>query len=124
MREILIITKKEFARFFSNKATAFTALFLPGLLMVGIYTAMGNMEGVGPLDEEETFTIAVSSLPTSIEAITKDSPVSFVDVQGGMPDKDTMRQAISDEEYDAYAVFPDNFDTSVSSYASGETKEG
>lgn len=120
MNEILTITKKEFARFFSNKATAFIALFLPGLLMAGMYTAIGNMEGMGPLDEEETFTIAVSNLPASIEAIAKDSPVTLVSITGDMPDKDTMRQAINDEEYDAYAVFPDNFDAIVSGFTSKE----
>lgn len=124
MREILIIAKKEFARFFSNKATAFTALFLPGLLMAGMYTAMGNMEGVGEPDEDATFTIAVSHLPQSIEAIADNSPITFIEISDDTPDKDTMRQAINDEEYDAYAVFPDNFDTTVSTRTNDESNQG
>lgn len=123
MREILIIAKKEFARFFSNKATAFIALFLPGLLMAGMYTAIGNMEGVGAPDEEETFTVAVSHLPASMEAVAKDSPIAFVDVKGAVPDKDMIRQAINDEKYDAYAIFPDNFDEIVAGLVSSQTHD-
>lgn len=120
MREIMIIAKKEFARFFSNKATAFTALFLPGLLMAGMYTAMGNMEGMNAHDDNETYTIAVSHLPTSIETIAKDSPLSLVEADGNLPDKKSMRQAIGDEKYDAYAVFPDSFDETIAGIASGQ----
>lgn len=123
MNEILTITKKEFARFFSNKFTAFAALFLPGLLMAGIYSAMGNMEGMGAHDDNETFTVAVSHLPASIETIAKDSPITFVKIEGEVPDKESMRQAIDEEKYDAYAVFPEDFDAAISSFSKEESRD-
>ena len=57
---VLTIAKKELARFFSNKASALIAIVLPGLLIFGMWSIMGNaMSGMMGGGDSERPTIAV-----------------------------------------------------------------
>ena len=41
-KDMLIIIKKEFARFFGDKRVVFTTILMPGLLIYLIYSFMGT----------------------------------------------------------------------------------
>lgn len=113
---ILTIARKELARFFSNKASAFVAILLPGLLIFGMYSFMGSaLSNMFGDDEVETTSIAVVGLPQSVEEMGKSADIDFITLDSA-PDATEIREKIDAQEYQLAAVFPDDFDAEVFDY--------
>lgn len=113
---VLTIAKKELARFFSNKASALIAIVLPGLLIFGMWSVMGNaMSSMFTGDETERTTIAVAGLPASVEQLAAASDIDIEPIES-LPSAADMRAQISDGDVQAFAVFPDGFDEAVAGY--------
>lgn len=112
----LVIARKELARFFSNKASAFVSIALPGLLIFFMWTFMGGAMGsMFSPDMSKTPTVAAVNEPDSVKALAGDSVVKVVP-ESALPGADVMRERIEQGEVQAFAVFPDGFDAAVAAY--------
>ena len=112
----LVIARKELARFFSNKVSAFVSIALPGLLIFFMWTFMGDaMGGMFKPDMSKAPVVAVVNAPDSVRALAADSVVDVVD-EGALPDVDEMRERIEQGDVKAFAVFPEGFDQEVAVY--------
>lgn len=109
---IITIMKKELSRFFSDKRMVLSIL-LPGVLIYVLYsfmgTAMGDMFGV---DEDYTPTVQAVNLPDSIKALLNQAELA---VTTGA-DNEAARAAVTNQELDLLAVFPEGFDEAVAAY--------
>ena len=113
---VLTIAKKELARFFSNKASALIAIVLPGLLIFGMWSIMGNaMSSMVSGDEVDRTTIAVVGLPASVEQMAAASDIDVETIES-LPSASDMRERINGGDVQAFAVFPDRFDEAVADY--------
>ena len=113
---VLTIAKKELARFFSNKASALIAIVLPGLLIFGMWSIMGNaMSGMISGDGTDQSTIAVVGLPASVEQMADASGIDLVE-SASIPSAEEMREQIDKGDASAFVVFPNGFDEAVASY--------
>ena len=118
---VLTIAKKELARFFSNKASALIAIVLPGLLIFGMWSIMGNaMSGMMGGGDSERPTIAVVDCPASVEQLAAASDIELVET-ASLPSPEEMREQIDGADVQAFAVFPKGFDEAVAAY---ETSSG
>lgn len=118
---VLTIAKKELARFFSNKASALIAIVLPGLLIFGMWSIMGNaMSGMMGGGDSERPTIAVVDCPASVEQLAAASDIELVET-ASLPSPEEMREQIDGGDVQAFAVFPKGFDEAVAAY---ETSSG
>lgn len=108
----ITIARKELARFFSNKASAFVSIVLPGLLIFFMWTFMG---GMFKADESKTPVVAVVDEPASVAAV---APGAGIDIVGeeALSDAAEMRERIERGDVQAFAVFPEVFDEAVAVY--------
>ena len=113
---VITITRKELARFFSNKTSAFVSIALPGLLIFFMWTFMGDAMGsMFAPDMGKTPVVATVNAPASVKAIASDSAVKVED-EASLPSEDEMRERIDRGDVQAYAVFPEDFDEAVAAY--------
>lgn len=113
---VITITRKELARFFSNKTSAFVSIALPGLLIFFMWTFMGDAMGsMFAPDMGKTPVVATVNAPASVKAIASDSVVKVED-EASLPSEDEMRERIDRGDVQAYAVFPEDFDEAVAAY--------
>ena len=109
MRNILIIMKKEFARFFKDKRMIFTLLF-PGLLIYGIYSIMGDMlhSVIDEVGENYKPTAYVVNMPSEVQANC--NQLFELTVDDGKKKLDEIKTEIEAENIDILVIFPENFD--------------
>ena len=113
---VITITRKELARFFSNKTSVFVSIALPGLLIFFMWTFMGDAMGsMFAPDMGKTPVVATVNAPASVKAIASDSVVKVED-EASLPSEDEMRERIDRGDVQAYAVFPEDFDEAVAAY--------
>lgn len=105
------IVKKEFARFFGDRALVFTAVLMPGLLIYFIYSFMGDGLAKMEQGDGEVPTMMVERMPESLAPLFAELPVLRVDegfdreeVIGELADKNVNKLLVS---------FPENFDEAV-----------
>lgn len=111
-----VIARKELARFFSNKASAFVSIALPGLLIFFMWTFMGDaMGGMFNPDDSKRLVVAVVNEPASVEALASAAGIDVVP-ETALPDADEMRERIEQGDVKAFAAFPDGFDADVAAY--------
>ncbi|MEG0016147.1 MAG: ABC transporter permease [Gordonibacter sp.] len=112
----MTIARKELARFFSNKASAAVAILLPGLLIFGMWSFMGDaMSGMMAPDKDKRPVVAAVNGPASIEALAASGGVDIKD-EAGLPSADDMRKRIEQGDVKAFAVFPEGFDGEIAVY--------
>ena len=111
-----VIARKELARFFSNKASAFVSIALPGLLIFFMWTFMGDaMGGMFNPDDSKQPVVAVVNEPASVEALASAAGIDVVP-ETALPDADEMRERIEQGDVKAFAAFPDGFDADAAAY--------
>lgn len=111
-----VIARKELARFFSNKASAFVSIALPGLLIFFMWTFMGDaMGGMLNPDDSKRPVVAVVNEPASVEALASAAGIDVVP-ETALPDADEMRERIEQGDVKAFAAFPDGFDADAAAY--------
>ena len=109
----LLIARKELARFFSNKTSALVSILMPGLLIFGMWTLMGSAMDDMLGDDESAIVIAVTNMPDSIKPMAGNDSFEVI-AYDSLPETEAIREAIQNGEYQAFAVFPADFDTEVS----------
>ena len=114
MNESILIMKKEFARFFSDKRMIFSALILPGLIIYIIYSLMGSMFNdsseeyipkVCVINQQESFGIIENNMKMDLTMESEEFT-------------DDIKEKIRNNELDLCIVYSDDFDEKVSEYDS------
>ncbi len=118
---IMIVFKKELARFFGDRRLLLTSVFLPGIMIYLIYSFMGSaMADMFETEEGYRYSVTVVNMPDSVSAMTGGLPADFtLRAPGDLTEEMT---AIEEKNLDLLAVFPPDFDAAVAAYdpASGE----
>lgn len=121
MSNMLVIIKKELARFFGDKRLVFTTAVMPGLLIFLMYTLMG--EGIMKeftTEEDYVAKAYVRNLPAELESALKELPVEWEIWDGGNPAPDQVLQEITEGGKDGLLAFPDHFMQDMSAYEVGQ----
>ena len=117
-----VIARKELARFFSSKVSAFVSIALPGLLIFFMWTFMGDAMGsMFAPDEAKRPVVAVVNEPAGVAAFASSAGIDTA-AEDALPGAEEMRERIAQGDVQAFAVFPEGFDEAVAAYdpASGE----
>jgi len=119
MSGIWTIMKKEFDRFFKDKRTALSTIFLPGIILYAIYSFMGT--GFNNLFAQEADvppTAYVVNMPASIRQLAE--PAGFVINDIRIVDVPRLKDRMEERELSAIVmVFPEEFDAHIASFAAG-----
>ncbi|MCR4828017.1 MAG: ABC transporter permease subunit [Bacteroidales bacterium] len=117
------IVRKEYARFFGDRAMVFTAVLMPGLIIYCIYALMGNNMEKNYLPDETTPTVVfVNNMPTQMAPLFDSLPYQLV--QCNFNPMDIIHDSLPDKHCSmVYLSFPSHFDSLVEHYdpQSGET---
>lgn len=117
MKNILTIIKKELKRFFGDKRMLIS-LLLPGVIIFGLYTIMGQFIGnIGKGDANHEYTIYVLNKSESNsfkDLLTTDKYIiSLKEVNES--EIDGIKQKIKEKNSELLIVFEENFDAKVAS---------
>ncbi len=106
MKAVITIIKKEFRRFFGDPRLLLTTIFLPGLVLFAVYSALGAV--FNNLLVDDSVPIAyVRNMPQSLSsAINSAFEVKELSVSDDEA-KDTVREG----DVDIFVVFPEDFDS-------------
>ncbi len=117
---VLIIIKKELARFFGDRRLMLSAVLLPGIMIYVMYTFMGDaLSGMLNTDESYKYTISVVNMPESFSAMAGNLNADFTVI--GADEIEARKIAVSEKKEDLLVLFPENFDALVAAY---DTKSG
>ena len=124
MRHALIIAAKEWFRFFSNRGYAALTVLLPGLMLWGMYSAIGEMELAG--NEDRELVVAVENMPGSFRAVSSIPDLKTIAAPEGLKGPEDIEAALDDEDFDLLVRFPEQFDSLVAAYdiSSGKAAPG
>jgi len=116
---IWAIMKKEFDRFFKDKRTALSTIFLPGIILYAIYSFMGTgMNNLFAPAPDVPPTAYVVNMPTSVRQTVE--PAGFVinDIRAdAVPG---LKAQMEERELAAIVmVFPEGFDEHMTLFAAG-----
>lgn len=115
---ILTIMKKEFIRFFTDRRMVLTTVVMPGLMIYVLYSFMGNgLASQFETAEDFQANIHVVNLPDSMKVLEENgAPIIFTEISDGETKQAMEDLKAEDAGFDLLAVFPEDFDTLVSSY--------
>lgn len=116
-----VVFKKELNRFFGDKRLLFTTVILPGLIIFLMYTVMGQAMDSSLSTEDSTFNIAVANMPSGIEKFFESDRYNVTSVNAN--DIDSVREKISDKEYQLGIVFPEDFDEVLLNYRGADSQK-
>ena len=115
MKDIIVIIKKELARFFGDKRMVFTTLLMPGLMIYIMYTFMG--EGLAnkmTTPEDYVSKVYVQNMPEEMAPMLNQLPVEWTVATDA--DHDRIMTELKEGETDAMMVFPVNFVADMAAY--------
>lgn len=110
MKTILTIVKKELKRFFTDPRMLLS-LFLPGLLIYGLYSVMGTY--VQKSMEPSEYTVYIDNMPESLEAAIESLPIKYYQEEVNSDNVDAL---LKDKKIDLYMSFEENFEDKVDEY--------
>jgi len=112
MNKILAIVKKELFRFLTDKKLMLTSVFLPGLMIYGIYSFMGEgMANMFEADEELKPQCVLYHLPETLN--TRFKTLYMDQVDSSQLTVEQAKEKVAGQELDLVVVFPENFDEAV-----------
>ena len=115
MKDIIVIIKKELARFFGDKRMVFTTLLMPGLMIYIMYTFMG--EGLAnkmTTPEDYVSKVYVQNMPEEMAPMLNELPVEWTVATDAY--HDNIMAELKEGETDAMMVFPVNFVADMAAY--------
>lgn len=112
---MLTIIKKEFARFFGDKRTVFTTVFLPGCMIYILYSVMGNIM-TEQFTAQDDFVAEgyVQNMPPEMEEMLQTLPMEWKAAEEG--ETEEICGLLTEKETDIYVVFPENFMENMLNY--------
>lgn len=112
MNKILAIVKKELFRFLTDKKLMMTTVLLPGLMIYGIYSFMGDgMENMLGTDEDYKPVVAVYNLPEDLNTRFKILYMEQTDVSNLSLDE--AKEQIASQTLDLVVYFPEDFSKKI-----------
>ena len=116
MTGLWAIMKKEFDRFFKDKRTVFTSLFLPGIIIYAVYSFIGT--GLGGMFEPDAYvppTAYVVDMPASLSDFISGAGFEVHNITPN--DIPRLKEQIAERDSSAIiAVFPADFDARVAAF--------
>ena len=114
MHNILSIVKKELYRFLTDKKLMLTTVLLPGLMIYGIYSFMGEgMMNMFETDEDYKPQVAVYDLPDVLNTRFQILYMDMIDVQNLSVEE--AKEMTAAQDLDLVVVFPKDFSEAISS---------
>ncbi len=114
MRNILSIVKKELYRFLTDKKLMLTTVLLPGLMIYGIYSFMGEgMMNMFETDENYKPQVAVYDLPDILSTRFQILYMDMIDVEDLSVEE--AKEMTAAQDLDLVVVFPKDFNEAISS---------
>ncbi|RKI29943.1 ABC transporter permease [bacterium 1xD8-6] len=111
---IITIFKKEIARFFGDKRTAFSTILLPGIMIFVMYSFMGDaLSNQFSVDEDEKTVCYVQNLPADDTLQGMLQSGFTVKELSSEKDLEKTKEDIINKEADLCVVFPENFEKDV-----------
>lgn len=112
MNKIIAIVKKELFRFLTDKKLMLTTVLLPGLMIYGIYSFMGDgMANMLGTDEDYKPIVAVYNLPEDLNTRFKILYMEQTDVSNLSLDK--AKEEIAAQTLDLVVYFPEDFSKKI-----------
>jgi len=112
---VMTIFKKEASRIVHDQKLFFSAVIMPGLLMLVMFFLMGNFMGnIGEVDEDHVYQVHAVNMPDSIAAMlgVPDLNMEITTVANA----EEARQQVADREIDLLVIFPPNFDAIIAAF--------
>lgn len=122
MRGISIVIRKELARVFGDKKLIFSIFILPAVVMIGIYSMMGNMITKMTSDIEEHIpTVYIQNMPDDFESFMKQSgfQANIYNISMEEDIKD-IKEQVRTGEVELIISFQDNFLPMIDNYKTGD----
>lgn len=118
-KSLMIITKKELRRVFTDKRLVITSFILPMLSIALIYSMMGYMIQRSQDDiKSHVSRVIGTGVPIAVlDMMDEDDSIEFIP---GEFDKNKAEQLILDETYDYYLFFDPGFEKRLSAFESGQ----
>ena len=114
MHNILSIVKKELYRFLTDKKLMLTTVLLPGLMIYGIYSFMGEgMMNMFETDEDYKPQVAVYDLPDVLNTRFQILYMDMIDVEALSVEE--AKEMTAAQDLDLVVVFPKDFNEAISS---------
>ena len=112
MNKIIAIVKKELFRFLTDKKLMLTTVLLPGLMIYGIYSFMGDgMANMMGTDDDYKPIVAVYNLPEDLNTRFKILYMEQTDVSNLSLDK--AKEEIAAQTLDLVVYFPEDFSKKI-----------
>lgn len=112
MNKIFAIVKKELFRFLTDKKLMLTTVLLPGLMIYGIYTFMGDgMANMFQTDEDYQPKVAVYDLPDTLSIRFQTLYMEQVDVSGVSVEE--AKECVASQSLDLVIVFDEDFASKI-----------
>ena len=113
MHNILSIVKKELYRFLTDKKLMLTTVLLPGLMIYGIYSFMGEgMMNMFETDEDYKPQVAVYDLPDVLNTRFQILYMDMIDVEDLSVEE--AKEMTASQNLDLVVVFPKDFSEAIS----------
>ena len=114
MHNILSIVKKELYRFLTDKKLMLTTVLLPGCMIYGIYSFMGEgMMNMFETDEDYKPQVAVYDLPDVLNTRFQILYMDMIDVEDLSVEE--AKEMTAAQDLDLVVVFPKDFNEAISS---------
>ena len=106
MKAVITIIKKEFRRFFGDPRLLLTTIFLPGLVLFAVYSALGAV--FNNLLVDDSVPVAyVRNMPQSLSSAIN----SAFEVKELSGSDDEAKDMVREGDVDIFVVFPEDFDS-------------
>lgn len=117
MSNMMIIIRKELARFFGDKRLVFTTVLMPGLMIYLMYTLMGQglMKELTTGDDYVAKAYVVN-MPIELAPMMENLPVDWEEWDGGTLNRERILKEIEEGEMDGVLVFPEDFLQQITAY--------
>lgn len=118
---ITIVMNKELARVFTDKKMIFSLFIMPAILMVAIYSFMGNAASNMLNDiEEHISSMYIQNAPEGFKSFVQQSGVGAdIEYLEAGAERQEIKDGIFDGTVDLYVVFEEGFQTKVEEYEEG-----
>lgn len=125
MNDIKMIFKKEFDRVFKDKKLVFSLFILPAIIMIGMYSIIGNLaSGLNKDIREHVSIVYIQNVPDGIKNLIKESgydktaEITYIDKNSSEVEK--IEKDILEGNTDLLITFEDDFGAKVNDYKPGD----
>ncbi len=129
MKDIRMIFKKEFDRVFKDRKLVFSLFILPAIIMVGLYSLIGNLaSGINRDIKEHVSIVYMQNTPDDIKALIsqtgydKTADITFLAKDATGIDK--IEADILEGNADLLVTFDDGFTDKIAKFKNGDAVPG